>query len=340
VIDADLAQQQPFLAYQLRNNWRLHKANIFAVTPGTVREDSYAKTVRSEVGGEFEALEQLREQLAAQPELVVLFGAAIKGENIRRLVAFGDSLGIPVKYVCLVDYSNSRGASDMGLLPDLLPGYHGVSDAGMEPGLHYDAILSEPDLDAVWIVGANPLSRHTLAAQNAFVVVQDLFMTETASRADVVFPAASAYEKSGTVTNVCGDVQKLTRGPKTMGTKSDAEILGLLAKEMGADLGPVKPESVFQQIRQLVHGYNVPLAVIETGGAAHTAPLNGQLQFRPAPEQVRSANNTLFTSGTLGRFSNMLNSVLESPGELYHDPAKRTGVRDGSVQVETSGREK
>ncbi len=42
---------------------------------------------------------------------------------MRKLVAFGDSLGIPVKYVCLVDYSNSRGASDMGLLPDLGPGY-------------------------------------------------------------------------------------------------------------------------------------------------------------------------------------------------------------------------
>ncbi len=49
---------------------------------------------------------------------MILFGDAIKGEAIRKLVAFGDSLGIPVKYVCLVDYSNSRGASDMGLSPD------------------------------------------------------------------------------------------------------------------------------------------------------------------------------------------------------------------------------
>ena len=71
------------------------------------------------------------------------------------------------------------------------------------------------------MVGANPISRQPLAASNAFVVVQDLFLTETAKRADVIFPAASAYEKNGTVTNVCGDVQKLSRGPKTMGTKSD-----------------------------------------------------------------------------------------------------------------------
>ena len=57
--------------------------------------------------------------LKAEPELVILFGDAIKGDAVRKLVAFGDSLGIPVSYVCLMDYSNSRGASDMGIAPNL-----------------------------------------------------------------------------------------------------------------------------------------------------------------------------------------------------------------------------
>lgn len=340
VIHSDLAQEQPLLAYQLRNNWRLNKAHVYAVTPGMVREDSYASTVRAKVGQEFQGIESIREKLAAEPELVILFGAAVKGEAVRRLVAFGDSLGIPVKYVCLLDYSNSRGASDLGVLPDLLPGYHSAADTGLEAGLNYDQMLAATDLDALWIVGSNPASRQPLATSNAFTVVQDLFLTETASRADVVFPASSAYEKSGTVTNVCGDVQKVMRGPKTMGTKPDIEIFALLAREMNADLGPSQPQAVFQLIRQAVHGYNVPLAVIETGGAAPTAPLNGHVEFRPAPELVRSANNTLFTSGTLGRFSNMLNSVIESPGELYQEPLKQTGIREGSVQTETHGQER
>ena len=51
-------------------------------------------------------------------------------------------------------------------------------------------------------------------------------MTETAKRADVIFPAASAYEKEGTVTNVTGEVQQLKRALKTMGTKPDLEIFG------------------------------------------------------------------------------------------------------------------
>ena len=173
IVDNDLAQQQPLLAFQLRANWRHHKANIYAVTPGPVREDQYArKIVRAAEGQEFAALESLREQLQAEEELVILFGDAIKGDAVRRLVAFGDSLGKPVKYVCLVDYSNSRGAADMGLLPDLLPGYRSVGEAGLEPGLAYDEILNSSDLDVLWVIGANPLSRHEFAAANAFVVVQ------------------------------------------------------------------------------------------------------------------------------------------------------------------------
>jgi NADH-quinone oxidoreductase subunit G len=196
-------------------------------------------------------------------------------------------------------------------------------------------MLSDPNLEALWVVGANPLSRQNLTAAGAFVVVQDLFLTETARRADVVLPASSAYEKNGTVTNVCGDVQKLTRGPKTMGAKSDLEIIALLAKEMHADLGILKPETIFNEIRRTVPGYDVPLAVIETGGAAPTEPGGDLVSIQSRPELIRSATNTLYTSGTLGRFSNMLSSLIESPGALYSGPPVEPIVPPGSVQVES-----
>ena len=57
---------------------------------------------------------------------MILFNDSVKGDDVRKLVAFGQSLGIPVKYCPLVDYSNSRGAIDMGLVPELLPGYQAV----------------------------------------------------------------------------------------------------------------------------------------------------------------------------------------------------------------------
>src|SRR4029077_7526926 len=145
--------------------------------------------------------------------LFTVFGDALHGEALRQLIAFGDSLGISVKYVCLVDYSNSRGAFDMGLLP-------------RDGGLSREQMLAATDLDVLWVVGANPLKCATSASKNAFVVVQDLFMTETAKQADIILPAASAYEKNGTVTNVCGEVQRLKQAIKVMGTKTDLEIFG------------------------------------------------------------------------------------------------------------------
>ena len=313
VIGSDLSQQHPFLAFQLRASNRHHAARIYTVTEGPVREDKYsAAHVRAASGKELDGVESLRDKLASETSLVIIYGDAIKGDSVRKLVAFGDSLGIPVKYVCLVDDSNSRGALDMGVTPDLGPGYHAVD----KPGMSYHEILNALRLDLLWIVGENPYINQAFHAPK-FMVVQDLFMTETAKLADIVLPSASAYEKTGTVTNVCGEIQKLKRAAKVMGTKSDLEIIGLIAKEMGKNIGIWTPEKVFDEIRATVNGYNVPLPVLSSGGAAHTAPVNGRVNVTVKPEAIQSANDTLFTSGSLGRYSKLLNSLMEAPGALY-----------------------
>jgi len=318
VVSADLAQQHPLLAFQLRANFRHHQAAIYTVTPGPVRERDYAvHSIVAAPGQELAAVEGLRADLARHENLVILFGASIHGEDVRRLVAFGQALGIPVKYVCLVDDSNSRGAMDMGLLPELGPGYCPVHELGLEPGLALPEMLAAPDLDVLWVVGADPLENAALAAGNCFVVVQDMFLTATAQRADIVLPSASAYEKNGTLTNVCGEVQRLRQGPQVMGAKSDLEILGLIGKEMGLSLGIWTPDKVFEEIRRTVRGYNVALPVIATGGAAPTMPRNGPIPADSRPELIHSAGQTLFTSATLGRYSKILNSLMEAPGALY-----------------------
>ncbi|HEY2842131.1 MAG TPA: molybdopterin-dependent oxidoreductase, partial [Bryobacteraceae bacterium] len=103
VVGADLSQQHPFLAYQARANVRHHNAHIYAVTSGPVREDQQAvESIRVSAGGEVAAVEGLRDKLKAEGSLVMVFGDAVQGDAVRKLVAFGDSLGIPVKYVCLV----------------------------------------------------------------------------------------------------------------------------------------------------------------------------------------------------------------------------------------------
>ncbi|GIU73898.1 MAG: NADH-quinone oxidoreductase [Bryobacteraceae bacterium] len=315
VLGADLAQQHPLLAVQLRANWRHHQSAVYVITEGPVREDQYAaRSLRASAGEETGRLEELREELKARRNLVVLYGPTVKGDAVHRLVAFGDSLDIPVKYVCLVDYANSRGALDMGLLPHLGPGYRPVEIAGMT----LDAMLEAPDLDLIWVVGANPLKGgRRFAARDAFLIVNELFLNETAEQADIVFPAMSLYEKNGTVTNVCGELQRTKAGPKVMGTKSDLDILALVAAQLGADLGVPLPDRVFEEIRREVPGYNVPLALIATGGAAQTRPPAVPADVDSQPELVRSSGDTLFTSGTLGRYSKKLAEVIEAPGRLF-----------------------
>lgn len=322
VIGSDLAQQHPLIAWQIRTNWRHHETHTYTITQGPVREDlhSFAR-VRVEAGGEMEGLETLREKLAAEAELLIVFGDAVKSAKVRELVAFGDSLGIPVKYVCLVDTVNARGAMDMGLMPELLPGYRAAKDAGTPEGMTIPEMLAARDLAVLWSVGADPLADGTLAAEGAFVIAQDLFLTETARRADVVFPSASLYEKSGTVTNVCGEVQRLRRAAQTMGAKADLEIIGLLAKEMGfaPAMGPWIADKVLAELMRTVPGYNISLPVITAGGAAQTLPPEHRIPVESDPSLIRSVGDTLYTSGTLGKYSNKLNSLMEGPGKLYEE---------------------
>ena len=196
----------------------------------------------------FAALAGIRHRLRDETELVILFDDSFRGEDVHRLVEFGESLGIPVSYIPLVDYSNSRGALDMGVVPG-------------EGGMHLDEMLAA-DLGALWVVGANPM-KNGAARKAGFLLVQDLFLTETAQQADVVLPAACAYEKNGTVTNTTGEVQRLKRALNTMGAKPDLEIMGFIAREMGvaAALGPWLPEAV------LLFGVQAVGWAVAAGGA-------------------------------------------------------------------------
>jgi len=85
------------------------------------------------------------------------------------------------------------------------------------------------ELGALLVVGADPVAKLRREPrphwQNTFVIVADIFLTQTAALADVVFPAASLYEKAGTVTNTFGDVQLARKAADRAGVKPDFEIL-------------------------------------------------------------------------------------------------------------------
>ena len=101
IVASDLAQQHPFLAFQIRANFRHHGAHVYTVTPGPVArtKNRLAQLRRGCRAGSWRLWNRSRYLLKAEPELVIVFGDAIKGDAVRKLVEFGDSLGIPVRYL-------------------------------------------------------------------------------------------------------------------------------------------------------------------------------------------------------------------------------------------------
>ena len=260
-------EEHPLLAWTLRTNVRLNRARLYVANTRPIRLDRQAKlTQKLSLDGykNLAAFLDLGEAdfskaILAEESLVVIFGQEFRGAAIESLVAWGLKRGPnpdSVRFAFLGDHANSRGAADMGLFPDLLPGYVPVTAPGAfaeYPGLpaapgktlpEMFAAAGKGELGALLVVGSNPVERlgmDAAALKNTFVIVQDIFLTETAALADVVLPAASLYEKSGTVTNTFGDLQLVKKAADRAGVKADFEILVRLAGEMGTDVKALVP---------------------------------------------------------------------------------------------------
>jgi NADH-quinone oxidoreductase subunit G len=392
LIGNDPTEQHPLLAWQIRNNVRLHRARLYVINSQPIKlrrqaasfvqipagsegrvaaflagDDAAVDAITSE-GNNRDSWIALRDKLRGEPNLVTIFGSEIRGKDIGSVIKFASGVQ-GAKVVCLSDYANSRGAADMGLYPDLLPGYQRVSDAGkfheewktipQTPGLTLPEMVesaSAGQLKGFYVVGANPIEQFGIdpfAFSNTFVVVQDMFLTETAVIADVVLPAANAYEKSGTFTNTCGDLQLVKKAGEVTGTKSDFEMIVRIAGAMGFDvqrlvpfgrgvgtdmgqsrgaqsgeadrhavwleanglepkMSPFDPIAILDEIQRLVPGYDVSRMNILAGNDQHTTLPGSGPGALHNPELIVPAQDSLFSSGTLGRYSRTLNSVIEN----------------------------
>ena len=360
VIGNDPTDQNPLVAWQIRSGIRHNGTKLYllnaegvklqrkaaqSVVLGSTKESA---AVRWLATGEGSISEQVKTQLAAlktaleaESELAIVFGSPITGAAIRDLVEFASKLNGKVRFMALGDYANSRGAADMGLLPDRLPGYGYVDHAAAsgpfarnwgasvpsKPGLTAPQMVEAAQagkLGALYVVGANPLVHFgTLGMGRGklpLLIVQELFLTETALQADVVFPAASAYEKDGSVTNTAGEIQLLRKAAEVMGPRPDFDLLRILSHQLekiglGKALHYKTPGAVFEEIRKVVPGYGVQPAGLLTGGAEPTIPhfsKNGHAPYDVPVGLIRPAKDNLFTSGTLGRFCTMMQSLPEA----------------------------
>jgi NADH-quinone oxidoreductase subunit G len=272
------------------------------------------------------SLKEFRDRLTEESDLIILLCGELTGSAVERLVHFGRQRAGRTRYIALGESSNSRGAADMGILPHLLPGYRSVGDAstrtifeaawGSEipsaPGLPLAAIVKtavEGNLESLYVVGANVLASHPsmVLTGKTFLVVQDLFLHETAQSADVVLPAASAYERNGTFTNTCGELQRHTKAIDLPGARGDVEILVELARQIGANL-PSRTDDVLREIVQLVPGYRISSSAVLSGAAVPVCCSDNHVfqQIPEVPVSIQRSTDDLFSSGTLGKYSAIL----------------------------------
>jgi formate dehydrogenase major subunit/formate dehydrogenase alpha subunit len=127
------------------------------------------------------------------------------------------------------------------------------------------AAAFDSELNAMWVVGANPVAgldepeaakvRQALEKLD-FLVVQDIFVNETAELADVILPASSYAEKEGTFTNTERRVQRVRQAIQPVGaTKPDHEIIAAIGQRLGVPLPAVSPTQVFAEIARVVPQY-------------------------------------------------------------------------------------
>ncbi len=274
--------------------------------------------------------------------------------------------------------SNGRGACEMGALPDFLPGYHRVDHRGMRrgyeetwgievsdaPGLSALEMMlaaERGEIGALYVVGENPLQNYPNPGKMRraleevdFLLVQDLFLSETAEMADVVLPAASFCEKDGTFINFEGQIRTLNRVlDPSEGSLTDWEIVLGLSEVMGSSLpfssvGDIQAEvsDLLPEIGPLDTGRHA--RDMENGGpgaAARRWPASrGIARFsvpeltlpEPPPEEypfTLVVSNTLWGQGgggRTGRSKRLLEFAGDSFVEVCTEDAGRLGLEQGN----------
>jgi formate dehydrogenase alpha subunit len=291
--------------------------------------------------------------------------------------------------------NNVQGACDMGSLPTVYTGYQSVADPNVQkkfqeawgyplspsPGRTLTEIIEAAYLQpikAIYLVGENPVlsdpdATHVRKALEKleFLVVQDIFLTETAQLADVVLPAASFAEKDGTFTNTERRVQRVRKFIEPPGdSRPDWWITSQLARRMGGKgFDYQEPEQIMTEISRLTPSYGgITYQRIEKGGlqwpcptAEHPGTLflhkdtftrgKGKfmpLQYRPSAELpdanyplILTTERSLYhyhTSTMTGKVKGLRKLRSEELVEINPADARKLGIADGQMVKVTSRR--
>jgi len=291
--------------------------------------------------------------------------------------------------------NNVQGACDMGALPTDFPAYQKVANPAViekfekawgvklsdKPGLTITEVINavdKGDIRMLYIMGENPMisdpdSNHVEHALNKceFLVVQDIFLTETAAFADVVLPATTFAEKDGTFTNTERRVQRIRAAIEPVGqSRPDYEILNDLMARLGYKNNFTTPAEIMDEIASVAPSYGgVSYERLEGEGLQwpclnadhpgtpilHTSKFSrGEkalfkpITYKPSAEQPDGEYPYIFTTGRIlyqyhtrtmtGRVDGLNAIAGESYVEINPTDAKRLGIECGEKVKVTSRR--
>lgn len=335
----------------------------------TVMEGKLAQTAGSDV---LEAdIEMAAEKIEKASNISIFIGTDVlrsaNGKaallNIANMAKGIKNAGKNAKVMPLFDRCNQRGAWDMGVHPLFLPGYK-MANQGMDCGEILEA-ASKGGMDAVYIFGEDVISMYPDAgfakdalSKAGFIVVQDMFLTETAKMADVVLPSVSFAEKQGTVTNQEGRVQRLRKAAKPVGnSKPDWRILCDIGRMFDNSFGYDSVEAVFNEIKVNVASYgdmayeginNTGIMVKGNGsggrglesevrGKSEGHAVSAEKEDKEYPLLLITANHLLH-SGRLSHKADVLKRLLpESFVEISDKDGAALGINEGDM-VTVKGR--
>ncbi len=237
---------------------------------------------------ELDLIELRRALTGTEGDIIVMFGGELSAEAQAVVAQFPQMFGKESRRVLLHPlpiYNNSVGAHDVGLMDGAMTASEMLDAAG-------------ESIRAMYVVGSF-LPQHLTGREEAlskleFLVVQELFETETTRYADVVLPAASAYESDGTFTNSSGFVQRVRQSIPPVGqSKQDWLITAQVARAMGSDFGwQMSASAVFKELAEHVPAYEglrYPLLKDETKPVQARHANVGEQSLTDALEKMRTA---------------------------------------------------
>jgi len=310
-------------------------------------------------------------------------------KSLANLAMLCGNVGIPNAGVNpLRGQNNVQGACDMGGLPNVYSGYQSVTDpevrARMAVHWRVGALPDRPgrtltdmtagvfsgDIRAMYIVGENPMLsdpdlKHLAQAlaRLHFLVVQDIFLTETAAMADVVLPATSFAEKDGTFTNTERRVQRVRQAIAPLGDcRPDWRLIADISNRMGYKMDYASPEAIMEEIARVTPSYGgITYARIEHKGLQWPCPtpehpgtpflhkdrftrgkgLFHGIEFQPPPEVPNdeyplylSTGRTLYhwhTGSMTRRSAGMVERAPRCEMEISAEDAAELGLENGTT---------